>query len=61
MKVRVSEPYRYANTYRVRFSCGIFCATRTVQTVSGIEAGAKAFADGVRAYASPGLTPDHFV
>jgi len=52
MKVLISEPYRYMHTWRVRFSHGQFCATRTWRTdrAENIVTHAREFADGVRRY-----------
>lgn len=48
MKVMISQLYPYANTTRVRFSCGVFCASRTVSKPDDITTGAQEFADGIR-------------
>lgn len=50
MKVMVSQPYRYANTMRVRFMCGIFCATRTFRKGDDVLASAREFTEGIRRY-----------
>ena len=50
MKVMVSRPYIYLNTLRVRFTCGIFCATRTHRKGDDVLAGAREFAEGIRRY-----------
>jgi hypothetical protein len=50
MKVRISQPYRYAHTLRVRFTCGIFCATRTFRKGDDVLVGAREFAEGIRRY-----------
>ena len=50
MKVMVSQPDRYMNTLRVRFTCGIFCATRTHREGDDVLASARDFAEGIRRY-----------
>lgn len=50
VKVQISQPYRYANTARVRFSCGIFSMSVTVNKRTDIVKGAREFAERLRRY-----------
>ena len=54
MRVMVSQPYRYAHTLRVRFTCGIFCATRGYRKGDDVLASAREFAEGIRRYRRKG-------